>query len=54
MRKTVITKLHKVAIFSIFNEEAFGIYRAKTFTINKTLQRKINFPITIHYIANIL
>lgn len=24
-RKTVIIKLHKVAIFSIFKEEAFGI-----------------------------
>lgn len=52
-RKTVITKLHEVIIFSIFNEETFGISTPKTVTINKPYKRKIHFPTTINYIANI-
>lgn len=45
--RTVITKLHKVAIFSIFNEETFGISTAKTVTINKPYKGNYIFPLLL-------
>ena len=46
-RKTVITKLHKVIIFSIFNEETFGISTPKTVTMNKPYKGKYIFPLLL-------
>lgn len=46
-RKTVINKLHKVIIFSIFNEETFGISTPKTVTINKPYKGKYIFPLLL-------
>lgn len=45
--RTVITKLHKVAIFSILNEETFGISTAKTVTINKPYKGNYIFPLLL-------